>query len=101
MTLSRPLPLSVTAPDGVAIDAWLIPPAGAREPVAGPLVLDIHGGPHSIFGHTFFFDMQLLAAGGHGVLFVNPRATRSYGDDFAACNVGRWGEGDAPDLLVS
>ncbi|MGH2390333.1 MAG: alpha/beta hydrolase family protein, partial [Chloroflexota bacterium] len=101
VTLSRPRPLSVAAPDGVAIDAWLIPPVGEAEPVAGPLVLDIHGGPHSIFGHVFFFDMQLLTAAGCGVLFVNPRATRSYGDDFAGCNIGRWGEGDAPDLLAA
>jgi dipeptidyl aminopeptidase/acylaminoacyl peptidase len=99
--LSQPQPLAVTSADGAAIDAWLIPPAGKPEPVAGPLVLDVHGGPHSIFGHVFFFDMQLLAAQGYSVLFVNPRATRSYGDDFASCNLGRWGEGDAPDLLAA
>ncbi|HVC78946.1 MAG TPA: S9 family peptidase [Chloroflexota bacterium] len=99
--LSRPRPLSVAAPDGLALDAWLIPPAGGETPVAGPLVLDIHGGPHSIFGPAFFLDMQLLAARGFGVLLVNPRATRSYGDHFAACNLGHWGEGDAPDLLAA
>src|SRR5256714_11133179 len=101
MTLSQPRPLAVTSADAQQIDAWLIPPAGAAEPVPGPLVLDIHGGPHSTFGHVFFFDMQLLAAQGYGVLFANPRATRSYGDHFATCNIGRWGEGDAPDLLAA
>ncbi|MGH2409726.1 MAG: alpha/beta hydrolase family protein, partial [Chloroflexota bacterium] len=101
MALSRPRPLTVADSDGAPIDAWLIPPVGEGEPVAGPLVLDVHGGPHSIFGHVFFFDMQLLAACGCGVLFVNPRATRSYGDEFATCNIGRWGEGDAPDLLAA
>lgn len=99
--LPRPRPLAVTAPDGRAIDAWLIPPAGGQEPVAGPLVLDVHGGPHSSFGHALFFDMQLLAARGYGVLFVNPRATRGYGDAFATCNIGHWGEGDSPDLLAA
>jgi dipeptidyl aminopeptidase/acylaminoacyl peptidase len=99
--LSQPQPLAVTSADGAVIDAWLIPPAGKSEPVAGPLVLDVHGGPHSIFGHVFFFDMQLLSAQGYSVLFVNPRATRSYGDAFASCNLGRWGEGDAPDLLAA
>src|SRR5437763_10701440 len=101
MTLSRPRPLAVTSADAQQIDAWLIPPAGAAEPVPGPLVLEIHGGPHSTFGHVLFFDMQLLAAQGYGVLFANPRATRSYGDQFATCNIGRWGEGDAPDLLAA
>ncbi|HEY8286893.1 MAG TPA: S9 family peptidase [Chloroflexota bacterium] len=101
ITLSRPRQLKVPSLDGLALDAWLIPPVGEAEPAAAPLVLDIHGGPHSIFGHAFFFDMQLLAAGGCGVLFVNPRATRSYGDDFASRNLGHWGEGDAPDLLAA
>ena len=96
--LSAPRPLAVTTADGTAIDAWLIPPAGVTDPVAGPLVLDIHGGPHSMFGHALFFDMQLLAAQGYAVLFVNPRATRGYGDAFATRNLGLWGEGDAPDL---
>jgi dipeptidyl aminopeptidase/acylaminoacyl peptidase len=35
------------------------------------------------------------------VLFTNPRATRSYGDDFALCNLGQWGEGDAPDQFAA
>ena len=91
-SISRPRPLTVASADGTAIDAWLIPPAGALEPIAGPLVLDIHGGPHSIFGYALFFDMQLLAAHGYSVLFANPRATRSYGDEFAACNIGHWGK---------
>ena len=98
---SQPEPLTVTSPDGRLIDAWLIPPAGVVEPRPGPLVLDIHGGPHSTFGYAFFFDMQLLATQGYSVLFVNPRATRGYGDDFALCNLGRWGEGDAPDLFAA
>jgi hypothetical protein len=38
---------------------------------------------------------------GYGVLFANPRATRSYGDHFATCNRGWWGEGDPPDLLAA
>jgi dipeptidyl aminopeptidase/acylaminoacyl peptidase len=91
----------VTNAEGAAIDAWLIPPANRTEPTAGPLVLDIHGGPHSIFGYALFFDMQLHAAHGYSVLFVNPRATRSYGDQFSTCNLGQWGEGDAPDLLAA
>lgn len=99
--LSEPRPIAVTGVDGLPIDAWLIPPSGATEPTPAPLVLDVHGGPHSIFGHVFFFDMQLLAAEGYSVLFANPRATRGYGDHFSSCNVGHWGEGDAPDLLAA
>ena len=101
VALSQPQALQVTSADGTAVDAWLIPPTGAVAPTPGPLVLDIHGGPHSSFGHVFFFDMQVLAARGYAVLFANPRATRGYGDPFALCNIGHWGEGDAPDLLAA
>lgn len=99
--LRQPISLTVASRDGRAIDAWLVPPAGVDHPVPGPLVLHIHGGPHSIFGYTFFFDTHLLSAQGYAVLLVNPRATRSYGDDFALCNLGRWGEGDAPDQYAA
>lgn len=96
---SAPRHLSVAGEDGAPIDAWLVVPPG--EPSPGPLVQYIHGGPHSIFGHVFFLDMLLLAANGYRVLFANPRATRGYGDDFALCNLGRWGEGDTPDQLAA
>jgi dipeptidyl aminopeptidase/acylaminoacyl peptidase len=99
--LQRPLAFIVTGVDGRAMDAWLLPPVGAEAPVPSPLVQYIHGGPHSIFGPTFFFDMYLLSNRGYAVLFVNPRATHGYGDDFALCNLGRWGEGDTPDQLAA
>jgi dipeptidyl aminopeptidase/acylaminoacyl peptidase len=100
LPLARPQHLAVTSADGTPIDAWLLTPAGETRPVPGPLVLYIHGGPHSIFGQVFFFDMQLLVANDYRVLFANPRATRGYGDAFATCNVGRWGEGDTPDQMA-
>jgi dipeptidyl aminopeptidase/acylaminoacyl peptidase len=76
------------------VDAWLLRPVGYREGHTYPLVQIIHGGPHSIFGHTFFFDMQLWANRGWHVLFVNPRATQGYGEEFATANLGDWGGAD-------
>ncbi len=85
------------APDA-PVDAWLMRPAGYIPEHTYPLVQYIHGGPHSTFGHTFFFDMQLWASQGWNVLFVNPRASQGYGEYFATCNIGRWGGGDWPEL---
>jgi dipeptidyl aminopeptidase/acylaminoacyl peptidase len=99
--MQQPIAFTATSADGRVVDAWLVPPVGVDHPMPGPLVLHIHGGPHSIFGCTFFFDMHYLSSQGYAVLFINPRATRSYGDDFALCNLGRWGEGDAPDQLAA
>jgi dipeptidyl aminopeptidase/acylaminoacyl peptidase len=76
------------------IDAWLIRPVGYEAGTQYPLVQIIHGGPHSIFGATFFFDMQLWANQGWNVLFMNPRASQGYGEAFAVANIGDWGGAD-------
>lgn len=92
---------------GFTVDAWLIRPAGFDPQQQYPLVQIIHGGPHSIFGHTFFFDMQLWASEGWNVLFINPRASQGYGEAFATAAIGDWGGGDwieqetALDLAIS
>ncbi|MDI3340112.1 MAG: S9 family peptidase [Sphaerobacter sp.] len=79
---------------GFTVDAWLIRPINFDPAQRYPLVQIIHGGPHSIFGHTFFFDMQLWASQGWNVLFINPRASQGYGEAFATVNIGDWGGGD-------
>ena len=79
---------------GFTVDAWLIRPVGFDPEAQYPLVQIIHGGPHSIFGHTFFFDMQQWASNGWNVLFINPRASQGYGEAFATAAIGDWGGGD-------
>lgn len=76
------------------VDAWLIRPVGFDPGTQYPLVQLIHGGPHSVFGHVFFFDMQLWASQGWNVLFINPRATQSYGEEFSVACLGDWGGAD-------
>jgi dipeptidyl aminopeptidase/acylaminoacyl peptidase len=76
------------------IDAWLVRPVDYDPDQQYPLVQFIHGGPHSVFGHVFFFDVQLWASQGWNVLFINPRATQSYGEEFATACLGDWGGAD-------
>lgn len=80
--------------DRFDVDAWLIRPAGYDPGQRYPLVQIIHGGPHSVFGHVFFFDMQQWASYGWNVLFINPRATQGYGEEFANACIGDWGGAD-------
>ena len=40
-----------------------------------PLILEIHGGPHSAYGNTFTHEFQWMAAKGYVVLFTNPRGS--------------------------
>ncbi|HET8625776.1 MAG TPA: S9 family peptidase [Thermomicrobiales bacterium] len=95
LPLQQPKHIPFTSFDGrFEVDAWLIRPAGYDPARRYPLVQIIHGGPHSIFGHVFFFDMQLWASCGWNVLFVNPRASQGYGEEFATANLADWGGAD-------
>src|SRR2546428_12114811 len=64
-----------------------------------PLVLSIHGGPHSNYGNVFFPEFQMLAGQGYWMLFTNPRGSSGYGHAFTFATRGRWGMEDYRDLM--
>ena len=64
------------------------------------MVLQIHGGPHGQYGHTFFHEMQLLAARGYVVLFTNPRGSAGYGLKYLTRLRRDWGGPDTRDILA-
>jgi dipeptidyl aminopeptidase/acylaminoacyl peptidase len=82
-----------------AIDAWLVPARGRRR--RAPLVLKIHGGPHSAYGPIPFTETLALAHAGFHVLYANPQGSSGYGEDFAHALTGRWGELDSPEQLAA
>ena len=49
---------------------------------ARPLVLEIHGGPHTLYGWSPVWEFQILAAAGIGVFYCNPRGSEGYGEAF-------------------
>ena len=85
------------ADDGAQLDAWLVRPKSTES--RPPLVLEVHGGPHGAYGHTFFLEFQILAAQGIAVAFGNPRGSQSYGHAYADAILGDWGGIDAADVL--
>ncbi|HEU0115000.1 MAG TPA: S9 family peptidase, partial [Thermomicrobiales bacterium] len=88
-----------SAAGDLALQGWLLKPPGFDETRRYPLIVQIHGGPHAMYGYAMFHEMQLLAARGYLVLFSNPRGSAGYGEDFATTTRARWGESDAPDIL--
>jgi dipeptidyl aminopeptidase/acylaminoacyl peptidase len=85
--------------DNTKVQGWIMRPAAFQEDKKYPLILVIHGGPHNMFGYEFEDRMQLLAANGYGVLFINPRGSSGYGQEFSNGCVHAWGEGDYKDLI--
>lgn len=84
---------------GLEIESWLMKPYGYQPGKKYPLVLYIHGGPHSQYGESWFDEFQNLAAQGMFVLFTNPRGSSGYGADFTYATRGRWGGEDYLDLM--
>ena len=85
--------------DDWSVEGWVIRPVGAEADHKYPVVLEIHGGPHTNYGHMMFHEMQWLAAQGYAVVYTNPRGSTSYGQDFANAVRLHYGEGDAADVL--
>jgi dipeptidyl aminopeptidase/acylaminoacyl peptidase len=86
--------------DGREIQGWLIRSAAAERGEPGPLVLQIHGGPHTLYGWSPGWEFQVLAGAGMSVLFTNPRGSEGYGEDFNSANLPDWGAGPMRDVMA-
>jgi len=92
LTLSVPQPFTVTDPAGVAIPAWFMPAIGGAKGAKHPTVLDIHGGPATHFGDSFFQEFQYMAGLGYNVVYANPRGSTGSGYDFQEALVKNFGD---------
>jgi dipeptidyl aminopeptidase/acylaminoacyl peptidase len=93
--LREPIERHVTV-DGRDIQGWLIPAGKGRQ----PLVTEIHGGPHTLYGWSPFWEFQMLAANGMSVFYCNPRGSEGYGRAFNEANLRDWGDGPMRDVLA-
>lgn len=85
--------------DGREIEAWIATPPGFDPANAYPLILEIHGGPFAAYGPHFASEIQLYAAAGYVVVYVNPRGSTSYGAEFANLIHHAYPGGDYDDLM--
>ena len=68
--------------DGREIEAWVALPPGFRADGSYPMILEIHGGPHSMYGPYFSAEIQRYAAEGYVTVYANPRGSTGYGEEF-------------------
>lgn len=86
--------------DDTVVHGWFMKPAGFKEGRKYPMVTNIHGGPHAFYANTFFHEMQVFAAKGYAVLYVNPRGSHSYSQSFVDAVRGDYGNGDYKDIMA-
>jgi dipeptidyl aminopeptidase/acylaminoacyl peptidase len=100
LALSEPEEIWYSAFDGKKIQGWILKPASFDASRKHPMILEIHGGPHSAYGNTFTHEFQWMAAKGYVVLFTNPRGSSNYGQDFGNIIQFRYPGDDHKDLMA-
>ena len=68
--------------DGLRVQGWLMRPADFEPGRKYPMLLWIHGGPVSMYSVRWNWNWQNFAADGYAVLWMNPRGSTGYGQDF-------------------
>ncbi len=85
---------------GFRVQGWIAKPPGFDRTKKYPLMLSIHGGPHSMYGVGFNFGWQEHAANGYVVLFTNPRGSTGYGSAFGNAIKFAYPSQDYDDLMA-
>ena len=84
--------------EGYDIDGWVLKPFGFDPKKKYPAVLDIHGGPKTVYGEIFFHEMQYWAGLGYFVFFCNPIGSDGRGNEFADIR-GKYGTVEYNNLM--
>ncbi|MDO4459974.1 MAG: S9 family peptidase [Clostridia bacterium] len=80
------------------VHGFVLKPYGFEEGKKFPCVLDIHGGPKTVYGPVFYHEMQLWAGMGYFVIYCNP--TGSDGRGTFSDIRGKYGTVDFDDIMA-
>jgi len=100
LNLTAPEEINYKSFDGLPIQGWIQKPPDFDPKKKYPLILNIHGGPHAAYGWVFDHEFQWMAAKGYVVLYINPRGSTSYGQDFGNIIQYHYPGDDYRDLMV-
>jgi dipeptidyl aminopeptidase/acylaminoacyl peptidase len=91
----------VSTRDGLKVQGWVVKPPDFDPAKKYPLILEIHGGPHSMYNVAFNFARQQQAADGYVVLYTNPRGSTGYGSAFGNAIKNAYPGKDFDDLMAA
>ena len=92
--------ITYVSKDGMKVQGWIVKPPQFDSNKKYPLVLRIHGGPHSMYHVGFNYNFQLHAAQDQVVLYTNPRGSTGYGYEFANAIQNDYPGNDFNDLMA-
>lgn len=91
------------------IDAWIMRPVDFDPAHRYPVLLNVHGGPFTQYGETYFDEAQMQAVAGFVVLMSNPRGGSGRHTGWGQSIIGPkhptapgtgWGTVDVDDVLA-
>jgi dipeptidyl aminopeptidase/acylaminoacyl peptidase len=89
-----------TSVDGFKVQGWIVKPADFDPRKKYPMMLEIHGGPHSMYNVGFSFARQDHASAGFVTLYTNPRGSTGYGSAFGNAIKNAYPGKDFNDLMA-
>jgi dipeptidyl aminopeptidase/acylaminoacyl peptidase len=98
-TVVTPIEVKFINGAGEELNGYVLPPVNYESGRKYPAILDIHGGPKTAYGTTFFHEMQYWANQGYAVFFTNPRGSSGRGSVFSDVR-GKVGKADYEDLMA-
>jgi len=99
VTLGNVEEIKYRSVDDFEIQGWIVKPPDFDRTKKYPLILQIHGGPHGMYGVDFSFERQQHAAEGFVVLYTNPRGSSGYGKKFGNAINNAYPSKDYDDLM--
>ncbi len=83
--------------EGEEIHGFVLKPINFDSKKKYPVILDVHGGPKTVYGDVYYHEMQYWAGKGYFVIFCNPKGSDGRGD---FCDIfGKYGTIDYEQIM--
>ena len=98
--LAKTEEIGYTSTGNTKVQGWVVKPPDFDATRKYPLILEIHGGPFSMYNVGFNYMWQNFAANDFVVLYVNPRGSTGYGSGFSGGIDHNYPGPDFEDLMA-
>lgn len=92
--------IDFTSSNNAKVQGWVVKPPDFDTNKKYPLILEIHGGPFSMYNVAFNYMFQNFAANDFVVLYINPRGSTGYGTAFSGGIDHNYPGPDYDDLMA-
>ena len=100
MQLAKTEEIDFTSSGNTKVQGWVVKPPDFDPAKKYPLILEIHGGPFSMYSVAFNYMFQNFAANDFVVLYLNPRGSTGYGSAFSGGIDHNYPGPDYDDLMA-